>query len=88
MVLGQADRYRSLERYRVFFRITGAVFALGLLMFLSGVVRAFVTSETTLAATGLLLVALSGLNGYKVVHSTMRIIEEDANDNGGWQGYA
>ena len=87
MVLDRAHRNRVLERYRVFFRITGAMAVVGALFTLFGLLWALNSSETLLLGFGLIVLALSGLNGYKVVHSTMRILEEDAQEHG-WQRFA
>ena len=87
MVLAQTDRDRALERYRWFFKIIGVVFALSITLTLSGVLRALFVSETTWLGVGLLLLVFTVLNGYKIVLSTMRIIEEDAQQHG-WERYS
>jgi hypothetical protein len=87
MVRVHVERSRVLERYRFFFKIIGVVFALSITLTLSGLARALFLADTTWFGMGLLLLAFTGLSGYRVVLSTMRIIEEDAREHG-WERYS
>lgn len=87
MLIAHPGRQRTLERYRLFFKITIAIIALSVLMTLSGLLSALFVNEMRLLGGGLLLFSLAVLYGYRVVLSTMRIIEEDAREHG-WDHYA
>jgi hypothetical protein len=86
MLMAHAGRQRTLERYRLLFKITIAVCVLSIVMTLSGLAHALVASETTLLSAGMLLFVLAVLYGYRVVLSTMRILEEEADEHG-WSRY-
>jgi len=75
-----ARRQRTLRRYRFMFKATLAEVAVALLMLLMGVLVAVRTSETTLAGIAVLLFAAAVLNGYKILNSTVRLLEQEARE--------
>jgi hypothetical protein len=75
-----ARTHRRLERYRLFFKASLGFVGLGVVMAVSGAVAAAAGEGGLMLSSGLLLVSLGGLNAYKVVVSTARILHEaDAN---------
>jgi hypothetical protein len=69
---------RALARYRLIFRVsTGAALA-GLLLTALSAITFVIAPDRALVASGLFLVSMGGLNAYKSVLSTMRLIEADA----------
>lgn len=71
---------RRLARYRLFFKTSLGFAGLGVVMAGFGAVAAAAGQGGLMLSSGLLLVSLGGLNAYKVVVSTARILyEADAN---------
>lgn len=85
--LDEAGRMRALERYRLIFRLIVVTFAASLVMTGAGLIAAFNGASTTWFGLGLLLASISGLDGYKTVLSTMKLIEVDARERG-WRNLA
>jgi len=77
-----AHRRRAERRYRVIFKTSAAAFIAGLLLAAFGVIGAVAAETTTLMGVGLLLASMGGLNAYKAVLSTMKILEMDAEELG------
>jgi hypothetical protein len=81
-IVNEAARERALGRYRFFFRTAVSVFVLGLALTLFGVFDMVVSSTGTMFGAGLLLVSLAGLQGYKTVLSTMKILDMEPREHG------
>lgn len=81
-----AERRTREQRYRLMFRSAIVVLGLSLLFGVAGVLLAIRTAELSLLATSALLADTSILLGYKVLSSTVRILELDAEEGGGWFG--
>lgn len=87
MALRFADperRRKALRRYRFMFKATLVEFAIAVVMIVIGVFVALASSETWLIGVGSLLVAATFFNGWKILNSTVRLLELEAGD-GGWQ---
>ena len=79
-ILDQSQRLRALSRYRMLFRAMVATFAVSVVVAAIGLVGFFNGASATLFGAALLVAAMSGLNGYKMVLSTMKLIDEDGGD--------
>lgn len=78
-----AERRTREQRYRLMFRSAIAILVLSVLFGAAGVLLAIRTAELSLLAISALLADTSILLGYKVVSSTVRILELDAEETGG-----
>jgi uncharacterized membrane protein len=77
----QARRQRILRRYRFMFKATIVEFAVSMLMLAVGVVIAIASSDTTLIGWSVILIALTVVNGYKILNSTVKVLEAEATEN-------
>jgi hypothetical protein len=82
MVLSPANYDRVLSRYRIIFRVTAAVFAVSVLLALAGVHKAISLSDIDPLASAALLAILCVLFAYKIVLSTMHVLEKAADEHG------
>lgn len=71
---------RRIRNYRWMFRMSLGGVILGALATAGGFLSLFFTPQPTLITTGILLLCLSVLNGYKLVLSTMSIIDREGAD--------
>lgn len=71
------DVGRRIRNYRWMFRMSLGGLLLGALATAGGFVSLFFTPQPTLITTGILLFCLSLLNGYKLVISTMSLIDRE-----------
>lgn len=83
----EGSRLRALARYKFLFRASVAMLGAGLVATTLGVLAILFASSTTMFGTGLLLAIISVLNCYKIVTSTVRIIEVQAQEKG-WNSLA
>lgn len=77
MTLDITARRRAVRRYRLIFRTSAMIGAFGLLLTVLGLVAALVATGSMYWSYGLLLASLSGLNAYKALTATVKIIELD-----------
>ena len=75
MLKDQDAALRLLRRYQWMFRFSLTMLAIGLLVTASGIVAAIVGKDATLAFFGVFIMSWSGLNAYKFVSSTVRILD-------------
>ena len=73
---------RRIRNYRLMFRMALGGLVIGGVATLAGVISLFFQPATTLLLTGVLLVSMSALNGYKLVTSTMRLMDAEGYDLG------
>lgn len=78
--MSTGDVGRRVRNYRWMFRMSLGGVVVGVLATAGGVVSLFFTPQPTLITTGVLLLCLSVLNGYKLVLSTMSIIDREGYD--------
>ena len=86
-----AERAKRLRNYRLFLRVSGPLFVVGAILIFGAVTGLARQGWMPALVTGLVLVALSGLNIFQVVRSTVRIVELDERDaprpaRPGWGG--
>lgn len=75
-----AYRRRAERRYRLIFRVSALLFCVGILSTTVGVLVGFVSADWVMFGGGMLLMSMSGLNAYRAVTSTVKILELDASD--------
>ena len=75
-----AERAKRLRNYRLFLRVSGPLFVVGAILIFGAVTGLARQGWMPALVTGLVLVALSGLNIFQVVRSTVRIVELDERD--------
>lgn len=71
---------RRIRNYRWMFRMSLGGLVLGALATIGGFLSLFFEPQPTLITTGILLFCLSVINGYKLVLSTMSIIDREGHD--------
>ncbi len=76
---------RRIRNYRVMFAMSLGGLALGGVATVGGIASLFFAPAPTLITTGVLLVCLSALNGYKLVLSTMRLMDREGYDASRYQ---
>lgn len=76
---------RLLARYRFLFRASTMAFGAAVFYMALGVLALIFAWQADLLLSGVLLAAVSGLLGYKIAVSTMRLL--DAQDETVWQQY-
>lgn len=76
-ILHDVARARLLSRYRMIFRTSTMAFGAAVFIVALGVLAVIFASDMTLLATGLLLLAASGLMSYKVALSTMGLMDAE-----------
>ncbi len=77
MLTDQTARLRALQRYRLMFKTATVALAAGIVLTVIGIGAALTGHEATLLTAGLLLFSMSGLNAYKFVLSTSRLLETE-----------
>jgi hypothetical protein len=85
---GAMDAYgraKLLSRYRVLFKATVATFGGSMVFVCVGVLALLFAADTMILGAGLLAASLSGLLAYKMVLSTMKLIEASPDEFGGWR---
>ena len=78
--MSTGDVGRRIRNYRWMFRMSLGGLLLGVIAMVGGIMSLFFSPQPTLITTGILLFCLSVLNGYKLILSTMRIIDREGND--------
>ncbi len=79
-MLNRDRRRTTLRRYQWMFKVALSVIALGVLVSFTGVVTLPAGSDPALIAWGMLLASLSTLTAYKILLSTVRLLEADSTD--------
>ena len=82
MAFDALRRQRVLRRYRLMFKVSLTEVAVSLLMIVAGIGVAIDTSKTTMIGWGLILFILGVLTSYKILNSTVRLLEHEARDVG------
>ena len=77
-------RQRALQRYRVMFKAAMGLLTLGIVITALGVVSWITISSDSLLAIGLVLVSFNIFGGHRIAVSTMRLLDLDASERGGW----
>ena len=83
MTFDSLRRQRALRRYRFMFKASLAEVAVSVLTIVVGVFVAFGTSRTEMIGWGVILLAISVIGAYKILNSTVRLLEHEVGD-GGW----
>jgi hypothetical protein len=78
-----AARARLLNRYRFLFKATVATFGGSVVFIGLGVLTMLFAADSMILGLGLLAASLSGLLAYKMVLSTIKLMDASA-DDGGW----
>jgi hypothetical protein len=76
------SRARLLSRYRFLFKATVATFGGSIVFVALGVLTLVFAADSMILGLGLLAASLSGLLAYKMVLSTMKLIEASAEESG------
>lgn len=77
------ERRRRERNYRLMFRVALALFALGILLIIVGVIDAMAEANTVPFGLGLLVTSLAGISAYLTANSTVKIIEQDTSERRG-----
>ena len=84
MTLDVARRTRTLRRYRFMFKAAVVEIAVSLLVLAAGVVAALNGAGTGYIGLSLILFTIAFLGAYKILNSTVRLLEREAAERG-WQ---
>jgi len=79
-MLNRDRRRNTLRRYQWMFKMALGIIALGVVVSLTGVVTLPAGSNPAVIAWGMLLASLSALTAYKILLSTVRLLEADSTD--------
>ncbi len=82
MAFDALRRQKVLRRYRFLFKVSLVEVAISLLFIAVGIGVAIDTSKTTMIGWGVLMFLLSGIGAYRILNSTVRLLEHEARDVG------
>ena len=80
MTWDRKERRQRTRNYRVMFRLALAFLAMGVVVTLVGGIRAIVDADTRVLVYGMLMLVGGVGSAYLTVDSTVRIIEQDADE--------
>ena len=73
-------RRRAIHRHRVVFRTSGFVVLTGVFLCILGAVCVTSRHDLSIIGLGMLLIGLAGLNAYRIVLATVKLVELDRKD--------